>query len=331
MLGLDAVVPVVLIAAAVLMTLEPTIFGVAITEREIVLGFFGFLGIDALVERTGRLNRIERRLEALASRTTGPVAAGEVLRPRSSFDRMDMLVARARRSVLIIGVNLEGALLCVSTLLDLARAGGTVRLVAMDPDGTALGPAAAMSGVDPAVRRQKIIQNLELLRAEFTAHLDPVARGRVSLVVADLVLPLGAVGLDEQTRGGSLIVQHYLTATAAELAPLIWLRAETDQPWFSRYLAQCEACLAGAREWEGASACHRTGRGVRPPASDPDVLRPAICCPRAVLVARREPLQRRPGGSHRVSCHPAGCGGTARPRRRTGPGGRRGSGCYPAR
>jgi hypothetical protein len=53
MLGLDAVVPVVLIAAAVLMTLEPTIFGVAITEREIVLGFFGFLGIDALVERTG--------------------------------------------------------------------------------------------------------------------------------------------------------------------------------------------------------------------------------------------------------------------------------------
>jgi hypothetical protein len=94
-----------------------------------------------------------------------------VLQPRSSFDRIDMLVAGARRSVLIVGVNLEGALLCVSTLLDLARAGGIVRLVAMDPDGTALGPAAAMSGIDPAVRRQKSIQNLELLRAEFTAHL----------------------------------------------------------------------------------------------------------------------------------------------------------------
>src|ERR1035437_11182338 len=89
MLGLDAVVPVVLIAAAVLMTLEPTIFGVAITEREIVLGFFGFLGIDALVERTGRLNRIERRLEALASRTTGPVAAGAGVRARGSGDTQD--------------------------------------------------------------------------------------------------------------------------------------------------------------------------------------------------------------------------------------------------
>ncbi len=252
MLGLDAVVPVVLIVAAALMALEPTIFGVAITEREIILGFFGFLGIDALVERTGRLNRIERRLETLASRTTGQVPVGEVLLQRSSFDRMDVLVARARRSILIIGVNLEGALLCVSPLLDLVRAGGTVRLVAMDPNGTALGPTAAMSGVDPAVRRQKIIQNLELLRADFAARLDLAARGRVSLMVADQVLPLGAVGLDEQTRGGSLIVQHYLTATAAELAPLIWLRAETDQPWFNRYLAQCEACVSGAREWEGA-------------------------------------------------------------------------------
>jgi hypothetical protein len=219
MLGLDAVLPVVLIVAAVLMTLEPTIFGVAIDEREIILGFFGLIGVDALVERTGRLNRIERRLETLASRTTGPVAAGKVLLPRSSFERMDVLAARARRSILIIGVNLEGALLCISTLLDLARTGGTVRLVAMDPNGAALGPAADMSRVDPAVRRQKIIQNLELLRAEFAAHLDPAARGRVSLMVADQVLPIGAVGLDEHTRGGSLIVQHYLTATAAELAP----------------------------------------------------------------------------------------------------------------
>lgn len=213
MLGLDAVVPVVLIAAAVLMTLEPTVFGVAITERDIILGFFGFLGVDALVERTGRLSRIEKRLEALAGKVTMPMAS-EVLRARSSFDRMDVLVAQARHSVLIVGVNLEGALPCVSTLVDLARTGE---------------------------------------RAEFQARLDETARSRVSLVVTDRVLPVGVVGLDERARGGSLIVQHYLTATAAELAPLIWLRSETDQPWFGRYLAQCEACLVGARAWGGAN------------------------------------------------------------------------------
>lgn len=253
MLGLDAVVPLVLIAAAVLMTLEPTVFGVAISEREIILGFFGFLGVDALVERSGRLSRIERRLDVLTSRVAGPVAASDVLRPRSSFQRMDVLVAQARRSVLIIGINLEGALPCVSMLLDLVQQGGTARLVAMDPDGVALGPTAAMSGVDPAIRRQKIIQNLELLRTAFGARLDTAARSRVSLMVTDRVLPVGVVGLDERVRGGSLIVQHYLTATAADRAPLIWLRPETDQPWFNRYLAQCEACLAGARVWEGAN------------------------------------------------------------------------------
>lgn len=252
-LGLDAVIPVVLIAAAVLMSLEPTVFGIAITEREIILGFFGFLGVDALVERSGRLSRIERRLEELTSRSSGPVTASEILRSRGSFERMDVLVAEARRSILIIGVNLEGALSCVSTLLDLVRAGGTARLVAMDPFGVALRPAAAVAGVDPVIRRQKIVQNLELLRAEFDTRLDVAARRRVSLMVTDLVLPVGVVGLDEQVRGGSLIVQHYLTATAAEVAPLIRLGRETDQPWFSRYLAQCDACLVGARVWEGSN------------------------------------------------------------------------------
>ena len=249
-LKLDSVVPVVLITAALAMTLDPTILGVTITERQIVLAFFGFLGIDALVERTGRLRRIERQLETLAEKTSGPQSARQLLRVRSSFDRMDVLIAPARRSVLIIGVNLEGALGCISTLTALARSGGTVRLVAMDPDGSALAPSAVTSGVDPTLRRGKIVQNLELLRNEF-AQLAPDTRARVRLMVADLALPVGAIGLDEGTRGGSLIVQHYLAHTAAELAPLLWLRAESDEPWYSRYLAQCEACVATARAWDG--------------------------------------------------------------------------------
>lgn len=240
-LKLDAVVPVLLIAAALLMTLEPTILGVTITERQIVLAFFGFLGIDTLIERTGRLRRIERQLKTLTENAPGPQNAGQVIR----------LVAQARRSVLIIGVNLEGALGCTATLTTLARSGGTVRLLAMDPDGSALVPSAMTSGVDPVLRRGKIVQNLELLGKEF-AQLAPDVRARVRLMVSDLALPVGAVGIDEGTRGGSLIVQHYLTGTAAELAPLLWLHAESDEPWYGRYLAQCEACVAAARAWNGS-------------------------------------------------------------------------------
>jgi hypothetical protein len=254
MIGLDSVMPVVLVVAAVLMMLEPTIGGVSISDRQIVLAFFGFLGIDALVERTGRLRRIERRVDALAGSAARPASAADLLRARGSFDRMDVIVSRARHSVLIIGVNLEGALACVSSLAALARSGGTIRLLAMDPDGTALGPSAVTSGVDPALRRGKIIQNLELLRKELAAQLDPAALARVSLLVADLALPLGAVGLDEGTRDGSLIIQHYLAATSTEQAPLMWLRTSADEPWFGRYLAQCEACVAPAREWQGAGA-----------------------------------------------------------------------------
>lgn len=252
--GLDGVVPVVLIVAAVLITLEPTIFGVALSERQVVLGFFGFFGIDALIERTGRLRRIERRLDAMAGTLGRSTAAGDVLRTRSSFERMDVIVATARHSVLIIGVNLEGALACISRLVALVQSGGTVRLLAMNPDGVALRATAAMSGVDAVLRRGKIAQNLELLRLELTARLDTATLSRVSLLVTDQVLPLGAVGLDEGTRGGSLVVQHYLTKTDAELSPMLRLRAGVDEPWYSRYLAQCEACLAAAREWNGAGA-----------------------------------------------------------------------------
>lgn len=249
-LKLDSIVPVMLIVAALLMTLEPTILGVTITERQIVLAFFGFLGIDTLIERTGRLRRIEQRLETLAEKASGLQAAGQALRARSSFERMDVLVAQARRSVLIIGINLEGALGCTAALASLASSGGVVRLLAMDPGGLALAPSAATSGVDPALRRGKIVQNLELLRKEF-AQLAPDARARVRLMVADLALPAGAVGLDESTRGGSLIIQHYLAGTGSERAPLLQLRAESDEPWYGRYLAQCEACVAAARPWDG--------------------------------------------------------------------------------
>lgn len=60
------------------------------------------------------------------------------------------------------------------------------------------------------------------------------------------------IGLDEKTHSGSLIIQHYLAATAAEHAPLMWLHAEQDEPWFGRYMAQCEACADKAHEWTGA-------------------------------------------------------------------------------
>ena len=166
---------------------------------------------------------------------------------------MDVLVAQARHSVLIIGVNLEGALPCVSTLLDLVRAGGRYGL----PRWTrtvlrSRWPPRWPASIRPYdVRRSSKIWSC---CAQSSTRLDAPTRQRITLVVSDRVLPVGVVGLDERARGGSLIVQHYLTATPAELAPLIWLRPERDQPWFTRYLGQCEACLAGAHVWEGTNA-----------------------------------------------------------------------------
>lgn len=249
LLQADTIIPSVLVIAAVVMSLDPTVFGVSVSERQIVLGFFGFLGVDALLERVGRLRRIELRLDEFASQVAGTVPAGRLLRSRSSFDRMDVLVARASRSALIIGINLEGAVAALGELTELARSGGMVRLLALDPDGDALAPASRTAGIDPQIRRQKIIQNLDLLREHFSARLTEAQLRRVSVQVADIVLPVGVVGLDTGLRSGVLVVQHYLAGTSAERSPLLELHADRDQPWYERYLTQCETCMKEARVW----------------------------------------------------------------------------------
>jgi hypothetical protein len=83
--------------------MDPTVFGIAVSKRDIAFGFFGFPGIDALAERTGRLSRIERRAGELAGMMDHANGVGEVLRQRSSFKRMDVLAGRPRHSALIIG------------------------------------------------------------------------------------------------------------------------------------------------------------------------------------------------------------------------------------
>ncbi|WP_370362102.1 DUF5919 domain-containing protein [Catenulispora sp. MAP12-49] len=230
-------------------SLEPKVFGVEISERQIVLGFVAFLGVDALIERTGRLYRIEKALGDLSRYVAGPMPVDRVLRTRGAFERMDLLARHARRSVLIIGINLEGAVTALTALLDLTSAGGTVRLLAMDPNGSALAPSAQMAGVDPQIRRAKITQNLDLLKSAFETRLTAAARRRISLQVVDQILPVGVTGIDVAARDGRLIVQHYLTRTAAEQAPLLDLRRDVDGVWFERYEAQCEASFDGAKEW----------------------------------------------------------------------------------
>ena len=101
----------------------------------------------------------------------------------------------------------------------------------------------------PEFAAGKIIQNLDLLKGQMARQLTAAQRKRVTLEIADVVFPSGVVGIDVEGRSGSLVVQHYLVATPADQAPLFELRRDLDQPWFDRYLAQCDACMKEARPW----------------------------------------------------------------------------------
>jgi len=104
-------VPGIIVCIAILVSLEPKLFGVEIAERQVVLALFALLGADAVIERTGRLYSLEKKIDALRRDISGPTPADSVLRTRSSFERMDLILGKAVHSITIVGINLEGAII----------------------------------------------------------------------------------------------------------------------------------------------------------------------------------------------------------------------------
>jgi hypothetical protein len=249
LLQVDNVVPILIIVVAILVGLEPRIFGVEFSDRQIILALFALLGVNAVIERSGRLRKMDDQIDRIVHVVTGDISAGRILQNRSKFDRTETLVTDARRSLVIIGVNLQGAVDAMPSILDLARRGVVVRLLAVDPDGESLPYGARMSGIEPDRRQERIRHNLNLIKNQLETKLSSPARRKCSLQVADRVFPVGVIGIDVDTGRGSLIVQHYLTGTSPQRAPLMRLRQRSEPEWFDCYLEQCTACFVDAREW----------------------------------------------------------------------------------
>lgn len=248
-LQLDNVVPALIIVVALVVSFEPKILGAEFSDRQIMLALFALLGINAVIERSGRLHSMGGNVERILRHLDNGISASRILRTRATFQRTEMLIADARRSLTIIGINLQAATDALPSILELAKRGTAIRLLAVDPDGASLEHGARMSGVEPALRQEKIRQNLALIKGQIDSLLNASARRKCTLQVVDRILPVGVIGVDTDTRHGRLIVQHYLTRTPAERAPIIQLRRDSDPEWFERYLQQCHACFDGARTW----------------------------------------------------------------------------------
>lgn len=246
---LDNIAPALIILIALIVSFEPKILGIEIPDRQITLALFALLGINALIERTGQLHRMSGRIEQILLHLDRETTAGKALQTRAAFQRTETLIAGTKRSLMIIGINLQAATDALPSILELARNGTAVRLLAVDPDGTSLEHGARMSGVDADIRRQKVRQNLNLIKSRLDSQLRVPARRRCTLQIVDRIFPVGVIGVDTDTRDGWLIVQHYLTETPAERTPLMRLRKNSDPAWFKCYLEQCLACFDGARDW----------------------------------------------------------------------------------
>ena len=72
----DNAVPASIVAVALLVSLEPRVFGLEFSDRQIVLALFALLGVNAIMERSGHLHRMGDRIEHIVRAVTGEISRG---------------------------------------------------------------------------------------------------------------------------------------------------------------------------------------------------------------------------------------------------------------
>ena len=94
-----------------------------------------------------------------------------IMKNRKHFDRMEEIVSEAKHDILILGINLEGALNISSLLLEMADKGVHIRLLALNPFGEAINHFNT-NDIDLNYRKKKIISNLEILTSRINNHIN---------------------------------------------------------------------------------------------------------------------------------------------------------------
>jgi hypothetical protein len=123
LLQLDNVVPALIIVIALVVSFEPKVLGVEVSDRQITLTLFALLGVNAVIERSGQLHWMSNKIDQIVRHLDQEVSASRILRTRATFHRTEILVADAKRNVTIIGINLQAATDALPSILDLGQAG----------------------------------------------------------------------------------------------------------------------------------------------------------------------------------------------------------------
>lgn len=150
------------------------------------------------------------------------------VKPRSSFERMESIVGAAKKNVFILGINLEGAINLREMLVDKARQGVAIKLLALSPYGREL-EHFNINDVDTEIKRSKIITNLDILYSQTKGVPN------IELRTVDNIFVSGCTAIDADTSYGRIVSQQYLFHVGTANAPILDIYADEAPTCFEAY------------------------------------------------------------------------------------------------
>ena len=206
------------------------------------------LGILALISfnlLNGR--RQTRQTEVILARLTRAIRASWSMdQVVTAADRAGDLEFDRARDIRLVGVTLSRTVRThLPALTRCLAAGGTVRVVVIDPDSGAEQEAARRSGLpdDAEVYRHRLRPTLDLLH-----HLASLseARGRIQVRMIRYVPSFGLMMVDPESPGGVARVEIYSHRPGVS-EPTLTLTAERDPRWFQHFLTEFHPVWERAR------------------------------------------------------------------------------------
>jgi hypothetical protein len=209
------------------------------------------LAVLALLAASGVASRhqageIRGRLDQLTADISGDVPADRFLKPR--MPALDDEMAAATE-IGLVGVTLTRTVRDLLPTLDRRlRKGASIRVVVIDPEGSARADAVARSrGADKRDFYQpRLDSTIDLLRVLASAAPDESA---LELRVLPYVPTFGMCLVDPGEAHGRIHVEMYQHQTI-EKNPSFSLRADRDNPWYQLFARQFETLWDGARPFQ---------------------------------------------------------------------------------
>lgn len=203
----------------------------------IIISLLGLLAADALIERVGVLERLERALAA--------IRVGNTLRRRQEILPIQQHAAGASEICIVAISAISIAHANVHFFSDKVREGCAIRMILLNPKSPHLRTFDLQYGT--ATGEKSIAASL----SAFEGVLQEESRGSFQIRLSEVFLPFSIVAIDPNTDHGSMIVEFYAFRKKVGERPHVHLTAADNSHWFRYFRDQFETAWSDSIVWPG--------------------------------------------------------------------------------